>query len=552
MNKSKYNTIAFVSFENSLAPVGGLNAVMNKLPPIIAEKLKKMQIILITPFFYNIEKSRAALNEGIINSTGIKPTVQYREKNYKMEILEHCPFKKHENYKIYFVKSNEFFIAPENPYITPGNQNQLLEDSHFFCTTIPKVLSSINEKPPFLLNLQDWETALTLYTMEPSIQHKCLLTLHNPYDQKVKHLENLLKVKKNSTILKYTLKKMDIVSTVSEHFAYELTHEPLLTEILVPHLQKILKNIEIIGINNGNFKELNFPTIKNEDQILKKKREYRNEFIDDFLLQKETKLKPKWSSIINLEIKYPLFIIFGRNDPNQKGFDLAAAAIYKLLDEVGDDFARFIFLPIPGNYGINNLFYLKGLAEKFSKSIMIFPYRLPRGYMELQKSASYILMCSYYEPFGAAHEGYAVGVPVIARATGGLIQQVCPKNFGLLSNELKDIITKFHDLPLNPTGYLFRENERFNKKKFWKKIIHNNDSIKQTIDEIIRRDNLLFKSMVNSCKKVIEDAANLYISKPKEYADLIINGLKLFQKFSWHKSAERYLRDFYKIKISNI
>ena len=44
--------------------------------------------------------------------------------------------------------------------------------------------------------------------------------------------------------------------------------------------------------------------------------------------------------------------------------------------------------------------------------------------MEAQAGATFAVMPSFYEPFGAATEAYLAGTPVIARATGGLTGQV--------------------------------------------------------------------------------------------------------------------------------
>ena len=72
---------------------------------------------------------------------------------------------------------------------------------------------------------------------------------------------------------------------------------------------------------------------------------------------------------------------------------------------------------------------------------MIYPFRMEAGYQELMAGATYVVMPSLYEPFGAATEPYLAGTPVVARATGGLTDQVT-------------------DIAANPdraTGFLYRE-----------------------------------------------------------------------------------------------
>ena len=55
---------------------------------------------------------------------------------------------------------------------------------------------------------------------------------------------------------------------------------------------------------------------------------------------------------------------------------------------------------------------------------MIFPFRMQQGYLESMAGATYCVMPSLHEPFGAATEPYLQGSPVVAHATGGLVQQV--------------------------------------------------------------------------------------------------------------------------------
>ena len=129
-----------------------------------------------------------------------------------------------------------------------------------------------------------------------------------------------------------------------------------------------------------------------------------------------------WGSLNFDNDNGPIFLFFGRDDPRQKGYDVAAAAIEKIPKGK----AKYIFTPIPGDEGLEGLAFLKRLARKRPGEVKVFPFRMERGYMELQKGASFLVMCSLYEPFGGATEGYVVGTPVVARATGGLVQQVCP------------------------------------------------------------------------------------------------------------------------------
>jgi hypothetical protein len=103
--------------------------------------------------------------------------------------------------------------------------------------------------------------------------------------------------------------------------------------------------------------------------------------------------------------------------------------------------------------------FLKALAEERAGDVKVFPFRMARGFLELMRGSTYLVMASLYEPFGAATEGYAKGTPVVARATGGLVQQVAPYPSGVMGQAVRRIADRYHARGAAPTGFLFREPE---------------------------------------------------------------------------------------------
>jgi len=419
------------------------------------------------------------------------------------------------------------------------------------CKCVPIILESIKQQfpPYYIINLQDWETALVVETMasyNDLLPHKCVITIHNPYDL------DLPDDPEGRTILQYTLPKMAGISTVSEQYAYELTNDILQSKCLASKLQSAFQLIKPIGISNGNFIELSISNkINDPSEILFFKNKNR-EIFTQLLFSKE-EIKPTWGKKIDLTKKdLPIFLLFGRDEPNQKGFDLAATTIYRLLKRCGSKIGYFIFTPIPGIYGLNNLAYFEDLCAEFGDNVMVFSNRLSIGYSELQRAANYIIMPSYYEPFGAANEGYAAGCAVIARATGGLIQQVIPLNFSDLPLEVQNQVRKYHDNQLHePTGFLYREHPSTDTVENWYHLLNTNYNIRRSIQEPVHRLNPVFWSMSTELEKVIEAASNLYYENKNLYCQLILNGIKLFKKFSWENSAYKYIKELYKIEKEN-
>lgn len=534
------NTIIFISFENHYAPWGGLSLVMKELPPIMSKSLKS---ILITPLFQNINKTRNAINSKKLVKTNYTGKILYKGFYHSIEIYKSKEYSNLQNFDFFLVKCDNFFLSGKNPYNDTWRFDSLIHDSYFFSKTIPVVLDLIKEKypPPYILNLQDWETALVVDTIPSSTLHQCFLTLHNPYD------EFLPNDPQGRTILQFTIPKMQGISTVSKHFAYELMNDVLLRDVLFRKLRGQLQLLPPIGIDNGNFVKQSFPkNITSNNDILEEK--LKNRKIFNNLLKVRKEINPLWGKKFNISNdKIPLFLIFGRDAPKQKGFDVAAAAIYKYLKKYGTSSAYFIFTPIPSGEDIINLSYLEDLCYEFGNNVMVFPFRLSMGYEELQKSASYIIMPSYYEPFGAANEGYSAGVPVIARATGGLIQQICPKNLSSLPEYIQEYLKEYHKDTTKATGFLYREESSTETANNWKFLLSTDFSKHRTITELIDWRNPVFWSMVYELEKVLEEAISYYMNNKENYTKMILNGFDLFSKFTWERSAEQYRKSLYKL-----
>ncbi len=95
--------------------------------------------------------------------------------------------------------------------------------------------------------------------------------------------------------------------------------------------------------------------------------------------------------------------------------------------------AKLLFSPnvagLPGASAVyaEEIGYFANAAHRSGGDIAIWPFFVPNAdYRLLLRGASFLLMPSLYEPFGAASEGYAAGTPVVARGTGGLWMQVVP------------------------------------------------------------------------------------------------------------------------------
>ncbi len=547
-------TIVFVTFETEFAPCGGLAAVMKIFPKQLA---KTESCCTIGPYFENITSGKPISAQ--ITNTGIEYALRFGDNSHVVKVLRHAD---DNGYTTYLLQSDGCFTAPKDPYINPGNPTKLLYDSLFFCAMVPKALAALGETSDLVLHLQDWESASVAHTMKKvdAIESAaCILTLHNPYDRGINGRDaGLISARDlpGETILTKMIPLVDgSLSTVSRNFADELTNDPLHTQVFADHLQEQFKRRGIVGIDNGLFGKHEFPFSDDAHReakhggfalIRKEKWERRialSETIDKYL--RDISGNPDaqvWGDGLDLsDPRLPVFLFLGRDDPRQKGYDVAAEAIRTIPEGK----ARYIFTPMPGDEGFDGLNFLKNLAAQRPGEVMVFPFRLdPEPFMALQRGSSFMAMFSLYEPFGGANEAYLAGMPVVARATGGLVQQTIPHESSALSPHGQQLIKKYHGQGGKPTGFLFREPSLKDDVDGWQKIVdcaylHGEQGADRIED---RRGIPLYDEMVKRAGQSLESAIELYSSDQDAYAEMIYNGFKMLDNFSWDRAIVEYRR----------
>jgi len=362
-------------------------------------------------------------------------------------------------------------------------------------------------------------------------------TLHNPFDSGWLKLDCLAKIldserskklygnfQNDLTAHKIGLSLVDgVLTTVSKNFAKELKGDVLHTGHFAPHLQKIFEKSKIKGVNNGMF--VDFPPEFTEfakpaqsakkskakiNRVRKTKLEKRVELLkilDEYHPpQRFGKLTYMGGPLIRLSEDVPIMLMSGRLDPNQKGFDIFLRAIAKFKE----DEIKVVLSPLPVRESDLEIF--RKVAESSQGNVTVFPIRMERGFHELQIGSTFGLMPSIYEPFGAAIEYMVNGTLVIARKTGGLIDQI--------------------DHEIN--GFLFKEPQRN----------YNLQNIKSFMEASVRvelrQKNPWCRDMVDSLYKILKRAIKIYQKENKKYYEMILNGFMKAQNFDWRTSAKEY------------
>lgn len=537
LKKLKVDNVVFCSFENRFAKAGGLASVITNILPYLKKSNRIPEVMLISPFYPKF------MDLTSLTPTGITFKVPFGHKSFHAEIYEYtCNFSAPEagSLKEYYMKADGFFESGNklhNPYIynedDPERNNIAMnENVLFFCKAVPLALNALNIRKDIVLHLHEWQTSLIALTAKKAMINGTLescgtvQTVHNSYDSSIPW-SLLAKIEDKSKRLKLAgftgsaltayqigLQMVDApVTTVSDNFADELTSDLLQAEHYAPHLQNILIKNRAVGINNGMFSDFTpeFPkrethTISEVCGIKLKKRKALLKLLSRYTPDERFgELTYKGKTITKLPDNIPIFVMSGRLDPVQKGYDILLQAI----ERFAEDDTKFILTPMPVKS--SDLDYFYEIACKCKGNVTVFPLRMEVGYHELQTGSTFGIMPSIYEPFGAAVEYMASGTVNIGRATGGLVDQIDTR-----------------------CGLLYKEDAS----------VYTLDAIRSFIksSSIVqaRKTNPFALSMSDNLYATLKKAIDIYQNKPDRYYQMIINGFKKARKFNWESSARQY------------
>jgi glycogen synthase len=322
---------------------------------------------------------------------------------------------------------------------------------------------------------------------------------------------------------------------VSTPFAHELRHDPLQKGIFTDHLQRAFSINPPIGVENGMFGEpvppfsiesISAAKTGDRSSMLAQKDIFRQKFTKEIGVLKDPRIVGS-IKLTKRNSKTPVFFMSGRLDFMQKGFDV----IFHAFEKLPRGKAKLFFCPSSRNDD-SGLEFFEGFAERCKGDIVMVPFRITRElYNIFLQGSSFLLMPSFYEPFGAATEGLINGTPVIARGTGGLWIQVNPSE-GLNVPSLYGNILNMDERMERPTGFLYREDYPDSMAaKNWRELL--NLAPKKRIS------NPLYASMVDSALIALGMAIDSF-SNPLVYGKMIYNGIESVHQFTWERAVQKY------------
>lgn len=547
--------IAIITYETPFAPRGGIASVLARLPGSLRSILGRPPAV-ITPYHHRME-GIITLSMNEVAKFPILYSCRGRPKEKQpvdVSVLlyedQGCPF--------YFLRAeNEnLFAGFPHPYAV----DNLLRDSLFFGVATVRALGHLYPKRSCVLLLQDWEGATAVLALQENrTSYRPFITLHNSYDSGALYPEDLEMVgidpttcsgpELGSGVLERAIPlAQEPVFTVSEQFALDLRQDVLQTRVMAPQLQTI-RQFYPVGIANGPFAELGFD------------RTYTVQGLAGIPYLKQWKIRERARLLDSLENsaregnlihgsleglhgdESSWIVMAGRDDQRQKGYDVAANAVRRFLE--GGGHARFLFFPIPGDAGNERLEFLRELAEDYPLSVIVGQPLPKEHFLSALHGASYAMMPSFYEPFGMANEFYMNGLVAIARATGGIVQQVVPlQAAACFSPAVCRVAERWHSASSHPTGLLYRERADLPSPiEDWKAINDACGPIGRVRDQ--EHDNATFRSMCDELLLAIKDAVRIFSDAPELYFSMLLEGVAHIERtFSWERTAAEYARHF--------
>ncbi len=542
--ESRERKVVVLAFENRYAFLGGLASVTKYLPLSLARSGE--HVIFISPFHKNNEAIRNACKSGEIKKIFSNCTCSLGNFRCVVTCYKQCDTE----VPTYFIAIKGFFEAKHDPYAYK-DKTKLLDDALAFSCSVPFVLNEFKITGHILLHANDWETAPVALSSKIAICNgvlrsaKTVLTLHNSYDSGLtKGKLHLFFGKKSygKTILEVSIPLLDApLTTVSEPFAFELTHDPLQKGVFVDHLQTCFSMNPPLGIENGVFdserndvfsRTLGSTAGKESLKSLYTKKETLRKKLVQTLSRVEDKRIIGELSFDKKKKAVPIFLMSGRFDIMQKGFDV----IFHAFNRLEKGRAKLIFSPSNPSFDVGSGYsFFKNCAHDRADDITIWPFLISETvYQQFLKGSTYLIMPSFYEPFGAATEGFINGTPVIARGTGGLWVQVDSSDACFVPPYYDMSFVLDKAVSTHPTGILYRESySEENYEDEWRKIF--------SLPPQKRLESKLYRLMVEAAHHALESAIEIF-HKKNTYSRFILNGLHSLNRFSWKYSVKKYKR----------
>ncbi|WP_312701947.1 glycogen/starch synthase [Sedimentibacter sp.] len=430
---------------------GGLGEVAGSLPKALKEKYgNKTDIRIIIPLYQEVA------NKYDLEFVG-KTTVNLAWRQLYCGI-----FKKEISGITYYFIDNEYYFKRSECY---GHFDDG-ERFAYFSKAVLHILPIVDFMP-HIIHSNDWQTSLvpiylkTRYNRDEYRSIRTVFTIHNieyqgKYDLNIAedvfeltgNEKSIIEYNGSINLLKGALETSDIISTVSERYAKEISDD-----FYAHGLAAIINrnSSKIRGILNGIDTDFYNP---DTDSAL-----FENYNSENISSKYTNKLSLQAMAGLPQDTEVPVIAIISRL-VKHKGFDLIIAAMEELLKER-------VQIIVLGKGDRNYELCFKSLQDKYHDKIAVridFNSDLAR---KLYAGADIFLMPSISEPCGIAQMiSSRYGTVPVVRETGGLKDSIKDASLGTGNG-----FTFYEQTPENLVNAVKRALEVYNNKGQWENLV---------------------------------------------------------------------------------
>ena len=554
--------MSLVSFETHFAPFGGLASVLTKIATCLGYHLDDV-VSVFTPFHWRLPKT-TLLKTVFVGSVRV-PFL--RDDHLLVNILRHEEQHSIEGRLVtihwYFLQTadKQFFAGVKHPYDlgrTEAEVNRnLLRDSLFFGAATARALSVVFPAGRVTALLNDWSALTTALAVPPVERWNLRACLHNGYDSPVADADlRQFGIEERrcpgDTILSRALPLVNgPILTVSQQFALDLHQDIFQAAVFTRHLQSIFAKKGLYGIDHGPFVPIQFPVEflaeilqGNYQRLAAWKAEAKRDAIAALRRIVDSPATPVSGDVARFvtDPDTPWFLMGGRLDNRQKGFDACAKAITTVIEN-GERRGKWLLLPMEGIEGQAGLLFPRNLAERFPERVLVLPFIWKDGFAVASAAAAFGLVTSYFEPGRLGSEFVANAAPIVCSATGGSLMQVVPwRASATMHQGVQAKCNRWHALSALPSGIVYGPVR--DDLAGWQYIDHGGYSVGGEPDVVQHRERCpLFCDMAAELALAMTEALRLYHDHPTLYYEMVANGVVHFRRnFDWMKTGREYLR----------
>lgn len=502
----KLTEFFLLRYETEHVPCTGITAVTRQ------ERRHFQRGVMIAPWHARLDQAKASLAGGAVVDSGLRYSVNIPQ----LGPTEVVVYQSNDDASIpaVYLAANDCFHGYPTPYDTPA----LGTDSLIFGLLVAELLRLADARGQWVSGA-DWQSVPALHLLRS--RYPTLLVLHNCFDayladQAQPFAPGYSVFCRGETALCVGLREADAATVVNQGFAIGLTQNPLHRLVTAHHLQHLIPRL--VGVDNAAFSPLSAQQEHLLSELLK---EDGTSGFEELRRLKHAAFSDLPAELQRMAKDRIVIVSMGRRSA-QKQHDVLVESLRDLLRAERQLPIIAVFATTAGAPGAaERQARIEGLREEFRDHVFCVSGHISY-YSALVTAADFNVMCSLWEPHGAAFEGLMVP---IARAVDGLLAQVSAFE---PSGIAKSLNGQCHP-GCAPSGFLFHEEADASDAVM-------KEQYEALLNESPSPNNQFFQSIVASLSNTLRRAIDIRRHHEDVYANLVRGALLQQKAWSWKEN----------------